>query len=236
MAITFEGSTLFETTTTGPGFYTTVDEEATVQSGTTLSILSIHMRADIDVTELPSWNGTEDFTLIHQTTSSGNSLDTHTYIYGLVSPTATTADIDYTIDSSDMFSHTLMNFSGTETSSVANATNYLNEDVNDTATSTGVHSSAGTSGRTLVLAGTHASAAGDPMSNNATFTEVSEGDAFDSSSGISYYVCYKLAGAPTAVTITYSESNENSSALIELIPASGLSIPVAMHNYRRLRI
>jgi hypothetical protein len=232
MAITLLGSDFFETTTTGPGFYTNVDEEHTVPSGCTMLVTLSQFRANIDITTTPSWNTSETLTEVRKSTSSGNIYDSHIYCHALKDPTATTADYSYVIDSSDRFSHSLFYFSGNFTS-VASNLSFVNEDVNDTATSTGVHAAGSPpAGCTLILGGSHASAAGDPSSNNASFTEIADGDAFDSSSGIAYYSAYKLNAGPTAVTLTWATSDENASILIALTEDSSSGIlPMTARHY-----
>lgn len=221
MAIVREGVSLFETQVSDTSPFTTMAESHTVQSGTTLLVLCICMDANIDVTVTPFFNTSETMTLIHQTTSSGNSADTHCYTYGLVNPTATTADIEYTVDSTDELFHAAINYSGTISTSVAAATNYLAEDVNDAATATTVIGSVGTTGATLLFTGVYHGADGDPASNATSFTEIADGDAFDTGAGIAYYVAELIGGAPEAITVTWAAgSDENAGQMIELLPAT----------------
>ena len=234
MAIVREGFTLFETTTAGPGPATNYVNSHVVQSGTIITIFSVHMRGSVDITTTPFFNTSETFTLIHESTNSGQDGDSHTYVYGLINPTATTADIEYDVDSTDKLSHTAVNYSGTISSNVAAATNFLSEDVNDTSTTTSVHASAGTSGSTLFFAGSHVLLTADPSSNDAGFFEISDGDAFDTGSGIAYYVCDKIGGGASAITVTWNDNFANASVYIEVLPAvSGLSIPVARNHYKQ---
>lgn len=214
MAIVREGFESFNPAVTT----TTVDETYTLPTGTTLSVLVIFVRGNIDVTELPSWNGTEDFTLVRELDDNARGDNAHTYIYGLVSPTVTTADIDYTVTSNSAIKHVLVNYSGTVTSSVADAIKFLNEDLTwwSSSASTSVLSSGGTSGNTLFLVGQH-SGAGDPASNNASFTEIVD-DGAGGSPYIAFYVAEDIGGAPSAVTITWGATDQCSAALFEIVP------------------
>lgn len=217
MAIVRENSASTEHNTT----HTTVDDTYTIPSGTTLSVLVVMCRANIDLTETPTWDAAganEDYTLINDTgTDQGD--DMRVYIYGLVSPTSGTSKIiDYTLDSQNSSMNALINYSGTIDTSVAAATNFLSEANARWASSgsTQVHSSAGTSGATMFLAGALSANAGDPISNDAGFAELAEGDT----TNFAYYVADDIGGAPSAITVTYSATDQHASALIEILPAA----------------
>ena len=124
MAIFRVGFSKFEAT----GATTAVTQEHTVTADTTLLLIHITMPATIDVTVVPAWSGS-NFSLIDQTTSSGLAGDMHIWTYGLVNPAIETGDISYTVDSTSDIVSMATSWSGTVATSVANATNYLDEDV-----------------------------------------------------------------------------------------------------------
>ena len=200
------------------GATTAVTQEHTVTADTSLLLVHITMPATVDVTVVPAWSGS-NFTLIKQTTSSGSAGDMHTYSYGLVSPAIETGDITYTVDSTSSVVSASTSWSGTVSTSVANAVTYLNEAVNNTASTTSVIGSAGTSGRTLLIWGGFDGADGDPATVTVGFDKIDGGDV----GAISYYMAQKIAGAPAAATITWAVSDENAAQLLELIPEADLA-------------
>ena len=208
---------------------TSVSDSHTVDSGTTLLFVTTSMEAGegLDAGP-PAWNTTETMTLIRATTNSGSNQDVRNNTYALVNPTATTANITYSHTSTDNMSHVAVNYLGTETSSVAAATNALNEDVNDTATSTTVLASGGAAGSTLVAVGVFKGGDGDPASNNASFNELADSSTGASTtSDTSFYVAdlIGISGA-TAVTITWAGTDENAGQLVEIIPAAAGDVDV----------
>ena len=152
---------------------TSVSQSHTVDTNTTLLILVISQEAQIALTAEPFWNTTEAFTLIHASTA-GASGDVRNYTYGLVSPTSGTFNITYTSASNDNIHHTAINYLGTEDSTVAAATNYLNETVNDATTASTILASGGASGETLLAAGVFLGADGTPASNATSFAELAD--------------------------------------------------------------
>jgi hypothetical protein len=197
----------------------------TVGSGTTLLIITVHITADESVTGTPTWNTNEDFTLIDVTTASASDLDTVTYVYGLVDPTATTANIVVNLTtSSEMLGVVAVNYSGTETASVAAATNFLSEDVNDSAaeTNVSVHASAGNSGNALFMAATGKGADLSPASQTVgnTFTEICDEPTNGSATAdVAIWVGHLLNNAPSAITLTWALTDSNASTYIEIVAA-----------------
>lgn len=222
MAIALASSELMIPT----GTLTTVDETYTMPSGVSLSLVFIGSRANVGVTETPSWNGTEDYTLITNVDAGSNNYDTAIALYGLVNPTSGEADLDYTMDSGRQFYHSMLNWSGTINTSVANATNVIEEVNNQGNTNTTVFAEGGTTGRTTVLGAVLGDANSATHSNDASMTELHEGAG--SGNSTSHYVCYKIGGAPHAVTITWGSTNENTGIFLELIPSI---LPMAARHY-----
>jgi len=192
----------------------------TVPSGTTLLIVSVGTRQDQTLNGI-TWNTSESLTAIRDTDSTADSNNMKVATYGLVNPTAGSfnVDIDYAA-TINMDWAVISNWTGTDSSSVANATNYHNEDENNTgsASNTTVLTSAGTSGNVIYVAAAIAGADGDPGSESPTFTEIANqdtGGGAGSSSDASLFVGY--VDAPSANTITWAVTDENAGHLLELV-------------------
>jgi hypothetical protein len=225
MAVVLEQDELYDPGTTG----TTVDEEYTIPSGISLAILVVGSRADIHVTNTPSWNTTENFTLKQNIDNGANAYDCAMAIYGLINPTATTADISYTKSNSSEFAHHLFLLSGTDTTDVATAIQDVTFVNNVGNTSTSVIASGGTSGNYPILVGTFGAGGGDPTSNNQSMTEIHE-----SSVGFqSAYAAHGVMTLPSAVTITWNATNENIGAVLGIKPAAagGTILPMTARHY-----
>ena len=203
----------------------TADISHTVDVGTTLLVVSVHLEAGESVSGTPQWSlgGGENLTLVNATTASGDNADMRNYIWALVSPTAGAGTVDIVISTTDTVFSSAVNYIGTNIVSVAAATNILSEDVNDTATSTCVHASAGSAGNCLYFIGNKKGGQlVDPASNNASFNEL-----FDSGTGTgtfsdqSFYVADLLDSAPSAITVTWYNSEENAGQYIEIVAAAG---------------
>ena len=221
MAITRGGTTSsFSTSVEG----TTGDVSHTVDSGTDLLVLSVSMRANHAVNGTPQWSlgGGENLTLIHASTSSDLAGDQRQYIYGLISPTVGAGTIDVVIDpAAPWIFSSAINYIGCDTASVAAATNFLSEDVNDTNTQTSVHASAGSSGNALYFAGCLRGGDGDPSSNASSFTELFDGGTgADATQDGAFYVADLLDSAPAAITVTWAVSDENASIYVEIVAAA----------------
>jgi hypothetical protein len=183
------------------------------------------------VNAAPVWSGDETMTLIREPTlTSPASNDSKVYVWGLVNPTAETGTLDISnISSSRSFQSVAVNYIGTETSSVAAATNFLSEDINQDgqggASSTSVHASGGTAGNALVLMAGAESRDSYPVSNNASFNEVYENftGSSDTSDTVGY-VADLLDGAPSAITVTWNKTDSNTSVYFEVVVESAITI------------
>jgi len=195
------------------------------------------MTADIDVTVTPTWNaGAETFTLINKSTSSGSSADMQNYVYGLINPTVKADNIAYTVDSTTFLHHAAVNYINTNTDSVADATNFLSEDVNDTVSSTNVHSSAGGSGETLFFGGCVRGGDGDPSSNATGFTELGDSaTGTNNNNDLAFYIADSLNNAAKAITVTFNTSDENVGQLVEILKASAAPAFIAQQQRPVLR-
>ena len=201
------------------------DISHTVDSGTTLLVITACYEADENITATPSWSqgGGENFTLVHATTASGSASNTRNYVYALVNPTSGAGTVSIANDAAarTIFS-SAVNYLGTNTVSVAAATNFLSEDVNDAGTNTCVHASAGSAGSALFFCGSLKTGAGGGLSSNdAAFNELFEGRTGTSgSSDQTYYIADLLDSAPSAITVTFPTTASNAGNYIEIIAAS----------------
>ena len=209
---------------------TDADISHAVDSGTTLLIASVFFEADESVTGTVQWSlgGGENMTLIDATTSSGSFGDVAMATYGLVNPTSGAGTVTIPVTFNDNSFSNAINYIGTETASVAAATNFLEEHVNNvgTDTTTTIFASAGTSGNALYAAAVFFGGDGDPSSNNASFTELfDEATGPGSSSDTSVNICDLLDSAPSAVTITWADEDQNAGHYIEIVAAAAGANP-----------
>ena len=190
----------------------------TVPVGCDLLIVCAGVQASASVSGTPSWNA-NNLTLINQTTSSGLNTDCNNFVWGLISPSNATGTMALSWNSArDASWCACINFAGNVTTSVAAATNFVTEDVNDAASTTSVHASGGSSGNALLFTGNHFWGAGSPATNNASFTEIYDTDTGDTTvNDFACYIAELLSGLPSAITVTWGNSNENASQLIELV-------------------
>ena len=229
MAVT-RGATISDTKITAASTDGSITH--TVDSGTNLLLVYIGTEGGEAISGTPQWSlgGGENLTLIDQFGASGSAADCVGYWYGLVSPTPGSGTVTITFTSNVNPAWTAaINYIGTDTASVAAATNVLSEDVNDTATSTAVHASAGTAGNALIFGGHGQGEDMNPSSNATSFTEV-----FDIQTGTSKTadcgcnISELLDSAPADITVTWGASDENTSGYIELVlPATGRTVACA---------
>ena len=195
---------------------TTVSELHTVDADTTLLILAISQEAQETIVAQPFWNTTEPFVLIH--TSGGTTIgNMKNHVYGLVNPTAGEHSITYETSPNDNIHHTAVNYIGTVATSVIDATNYLNEVVNDSATLTTILVAGGSAGETLLVAAAFLGGDGDPATDAAGFTVLANSATGTKSSDIAFYVADLIGGAPAAITVDWQVSDQNVGQLIEII-------------------
>jgi hypothetical protein len=200
---------------------TSVSQSHTVDSdGSDYLKLSIFLKADITVSVTPTWNTSETFTLVDQTTSSGNGADMHVYTYGLVDPTATTANIAYTVDSVNHVAHLATNYDVHHTAAaVADISTLISEDVNDTATNTTVFASGGTAGETVYGAACFKGGDGMPMTTSDTaFKILANGQTgTNGTNDLAFFVVDHIGGAADAFTGTWAVTDENAGHYLNII-------------------
>ena len=193
----------------------------TVDSGTTILIVYIGIEGNESVSGTPQWSlgGGENLTLIRKFGASSNAADAIGYFYGLISPTAGAGTVTIAItDTADPIYTAAVNYIGTTGSAV-----FLSEDINDNNTTTSVHASAGNSGNALVFGGHFQGNDGNPTSNATSFVEVIENTTGGTAgSDFAFYWADILnASGATAITVTWSALDENTSAYIELVAVGG---------------
>lgn len=210
----------------------------TIPSGTTLTVAIVVWTNHGETLNAVAWDPTglnEPMTLIDEIDLVGGSADCAVSMYGIVNPTAQTADMRADFGASPINPCAILycrSFTGTATSSVAAATNAVNSATNTTDTDTTSVASGGSSGNLLLFGGGISGDDGNPASNAEGWTEVS--DSIDSGGGAgnnqdaSLYVAEKAA--PSGITVTWAVSDQNAGIIIELV-AGGIT-QQAMYHYR----
>lgn len=219
MAVTRVGtdSSYFETTT-GTNSY---DMSHTTPSGASILIVSACMLGNRAFNGVATWD-TDDMDLIGETALTSSGVP-DVGIWGFVSPAAKTANVNVSwTNASEPFWIAAQSFAGTVTTSVPDATNLV-ETVTNGATSTTVFASGGSSGNALLVVAGAIGDDMDPASNDAGFTEILDqgtGGGSGINADLCCYIAELLSGLPSAVTITWATSDDNSGMLIELVAAS----------------
>jgi len=211
------GSITTDLDSTNP--HTAVSFAHTVDVGTTLLVVTVSLQGAMDTTVVPAWDGTPMTAIRDQGTQGSGNI--HAAVYGIISPSTGTLNVTATL-TAGAASHgfTAINYQDTDTASVAAAANFLSEDINNAATSTSVHASAGTAGRLLVIHGAARGQDMQPATVDNSFSEVyDEQTGTDGSEDEAHFGAELAASAPSAVTITWATSDENSSIYFELLPA-----------------
>ena len=203
----------------------TVDLSHTVTASTTLLVCTTAHLAHETVSGV-TWNSGA-MTLIVTLDASTSTPDAGMDVWGLVSPTATTADLEVTSSSgSHALTHSKMciNVHGTVTASVAAAIQNLTIDENDVPSSTNVHASGGSGGNKLLFIGMGIGEDMVPASNADSFTELEElatAGATGDNNNHSIYIAEK--DAASGITVTWGATDENLGGLFEVVAAAGAS-------------
>jgi hypothetical protein len=201
----------------------------TCAANTSILLLIIQVDANTTITGTPTWNTSENFSLIRNTGTGTSAGDVRQLVYGLVNPTAGSFNIAFTIGSAITVEGIAfaVSYLGTVSSSVAAAAIYLDEQINNAAATTVAMNAAvgGVAGRTAVAAATFFGGDGDPAAETASGGQFAE--LFDSATGTStttdrsYWVGDAINWTPAAVTVdwTGTASDECVGTVIELVPA-----------------
>ncbi len=190
-----------------------------VDANTSLLLVYIGTEGNESVSGTPQWSlgGGENLTLIDTFGTSTSAADCIGHWYGLLNPTAGAGTVSITFASNCNPAITMAaNYIGTIEGAMPTL---LSEDINDTASATNVHASAGTAGNALVV-GTHFQGDdGATPTDNASFFDVFNDTTGGSSSADFTFFwgdILEAAGA-TAVTVTYQATDENTGAYIEIV-------------------
>ena len=193
----------------------------TVPTGATLLLVSVGFRQN-EILNGIDWNTSEAMTVVRLTDSSGDVSDVGVATFGLINPTATTANVD--VDYASALNPdwvVISNWTGTVTSSVAAATNFISEDENIIGTNTTVLTTGGSAGNLMYAAAACVGDDASPGSESPVFTEITNTNTGGGSTGgadQSLFVGH--IAAPSAVTITWLQTDENSGHLLEIVSAA----------------
>jgi hypothetical protein len=202
----------------------------TVDASTTMLIVAFGSEGDLTISS-PVWNGSEGMTLIGSVVTSSSGGDVRVWLYGLVSPTTGAHTLSWSVaGGGDNAWAVAVNYLGTDTTSVAAATNLIDsEDNGNNASPDVAMSGSTTSGAALVIAGTFRGADGDPAteSNDGNFADVATADTGGGSSttDTSYYYGDDVDGgtggtvSPT-IDWTGSASDECVGVFAEILEAA----------------
>lgn len=207
----------------------------TVNASTTLLVVTFHCEGDLGISSV-NWNTSEAMTEITSVVTSSAGGDCRVYVFGRVNPTVTTANVSFTVTGAgDNLACVAVNYLGTVTDSVADATNVIDTENNgDAAAQTVALSGTTTSGSTLVAAGTFYGGDGNPSSDSsASFDTVSEGETGTSTTTDTCYYYGDKIGGGTGGTVsptidwTGTASDECVGVFIEIIPGDKtIAVPV----------
>lgn len=173
-------------------------------------------------TPTPTFNSV-DMTEIADTGSQSNS-DVRLYAYGLVSPGAVTnGTVNFDFGSNlNPSAAVALNYTDSDTASVAAATNNISQDVNTSNTSTAVMASGGSSGNTLLAFACGQGSDMEPISWSGSFAEIwDEETGADTNADFGHAGAELTSGPPSGVTATFSTSDQNTGLMIEIVAAGG---------------
>ena len=225
-AVTEEGTAVVDSQD-GATEWSSLDVNYITTASCELLIASMGVLANDEAINIPVWDvptANESFTLIDQTTNSGLAGDMTTYTWGLISPTVKTANVNFlpasgTINTSGT---SIQCFKGVDTASVAAATTFIDECVNDVNSIDCVISSGGTSGNLLYAAVTFRGGDQDPITFNG-WTEIV------TASGTSTNFALMTSGtknAASALDWDSQTSDENAGHMIDLVVAPSGGAPL----------
>ena len=214
--------------------WTTRDINHTVPAGCTLLLLEMADDAASDTITLVVWDqptANEAFTLIHATTNSASPGNTRSYVWGLVNPTVKTANIRLEPATGNIKQSSIgvFNFDGTETASVAAATNHLNEDVNDDNSATIDLASGGTVGNLLVAMGNFQHENADPISLSAGWSSIME--ITDATLSSEFILKVATKSGVSACTMTRTGADDESSGILTELVAAASSLQILRNYY-----
>ena len=199
------------------------DFQHTVDAGTDLLILVVAVEGKETVTATPDWDrdGTpQALTVIRDTGGTGSDGDIRTYVYGLVNPNEGTDYFDIALSNVNPGWCLAINYSGTHALSVADATDYLSEDVNAAGTTTTVLASGGASDDDFQFCVAEFQGNdGSPAADGLSWSEVIDDTTGTSDSAdfaVAFYDTTDAFIKNTTNTITWSASDENTGVRVRI--------------------
>lgn len=233
MALAY-GTTVTSLKRTATGTLDTIAH--TTDTGTKHLVLAIYAEAQISLTIQPMWNTTEAFTLM-QASTAGGSTDVRCYIYKLDNPSIGAYNVTFTSDSNDNSGAILRNIT-TQLELGTAGFSFLEEDVNDAATTTMVFASAGAAGLDGQVIGCGRGGDTDPVTNDQTFTPAGTETNLNTATGtatgadIGFYWLSKEDSGTTAVTVTQPVSDENVGMYFQWVEFAGGILTVTPDDFR----
>ena len=223
MAVTYQGTAAEPVNSADTS---TIDVTHTVESGTTISMLMVVWRDNegatpVTISSIEDWDTGQSFVEIH-TNSTGDGNDPNLSVWAVVAPTAqaNTITVAFSGSSNNTYQGAVMaSYAGTLSSTVAAATNLIDTDQNTGSSSTTDLTSGGTAGNALVGCCVSINHGAHPASNAESFTEIVEKDTGGTNAfqDATIYYAHLLDAAPSALTVAWNVSDENTGALIELV-------------------
>jgi len=197
-----------------------------------LCLQAIEGNEDPHATDFCSFDG-DDLTLIRDTGSTGDNGDIRLLAYGMVSPDAKTATGSMqTAFSAFPMLAVWINIAGVLTSSVADATNFISEDVNTAVSPSSILTSGGSAGNGLIAWGVAQASSMSPSLFDSGFTEILDAVTSATSNDFAYNLARSWSGAPSGTTVDWTGTNENAAILIELVAATSGIVAHAASHYR----
>ena len=210
--------------------YTDCDiDPHTVDADTDLLLVSIKLKANEFISGVPQWSlgGGENMTLVRQSTSNDNSQNLKVWVYGLLTPTAGLGAISIATTSAFPAGQAdALNFIGVETSSLAAAVKFIDEDVVEAASTANTNplNSGGDAGNALYVAAGFRGGDVTGASNASGFTENFDGrTGTDTGQDLGYYTATLLDNAPQAITVDWdgTVTDQCSAVYLEIVAAGG---------------
>lgn len=190
----------------------------TTTSATDLLTVAFMIEGAESISVTPQFNG-NDLDLIHDTGSTADNNDVRIYVYGMVSPGAVTGNITATFTTVVNPSAIICrNWTDTEVSSVAAATNFISSDINTSSTGTSVLASGGSSGNTLYAVGCFQGEDGQGLTwSSAVFTGLADNITGGSTTADFAFADGEYTTLPAGTTLEWNASDQNTAVLIELV-------------------
>ena len=233
--VTKSGSSSVGTVAAATG-YSTTNIAHTFSGELMLALWAGEGSDDPDPTDPMTWDfggsNPEALSQIYLSADTGSAGDCRIGVYGILNPLTTGADfMRWSVQfSENQCAVAVINFTGVDTSSIANAVTVLSSVSNTDAALTSVLASGGASGNFGLAWGT--SQADGASSVSGGWTTDREGETGAGTSDSRYHLATN-ATLPSGCTFTWSGSDENEAVLLSVNAAAGATVtPQAMYHYR----